>query len=744
MATGLYWPLRSLPLALVGAALGFVVPGRAARGLAVGLAGWMLLHVAQEPWRQAIAAVDTERPVRLGGRVEGCWEAGDTSWRASLRLAVLEQGARTWRVSRTVRLYAASPPEGRPCGGQYRVRGYLRPPRAFENEPRVEVGEWSLFLESSRLLETLAEPGPWARAAATVRERLAGAGELESPGERLAWTLVTGETGRLPSSWVLAFRRWGLAHLVAVSGLHVGLLALLVGISAAPLPRSLRGLALLGAAGAYLLLAGPRPSLCRASLMLVLGVGAHLVRRPPSAWNGLALAVLGLLVGDPARIGDVGFQLSVAATGGILLFARSLTAALRRVTPGVAAALAVTVGAQLATLPWSLALFRRWTPWAPLANVVAAPWILVTLGLSFVWAVARLVSLAPVESAAGWLMDRLVRPLDALADLPPLPASSVLIGMPWATALGVSSLLLLSGWLALSVSLRHQRLLASALVLLALLLTSPACRRRAPAVPELVLFDVGQGDGILVRDGPHSLLLDAGGWDRPGFGARVVAPALARLEVGTPGMLAISHGDRDHCGGIADLARELRSRVVLHPEPARGDPCPRELLSMEWMEPRALSEGDVLRVGRWTLWVLAPPAGYHGSANGGSLVLRAQAFDRCVLLTGDVDAAAERRLLARWPPAVVRCDLLKVAHHGSRSSTSEPFLRGVAPRWALVSAGRGNAYGHPAEEVLGRLRRRNVMLLRTDRHGMVRVRFPGPGAVWIATRVAESRPPWSR
>ena len=227
---------------------------------------------------------------------------------------------------------------------------------------------------------------------------------------------------------------------------------------------------------------------------------------------------------------------------------------------------------------------------------------------------------------------------------------------------------------------------------LAIVLVVTALPPSTPAAPELVMLDVGQGDAILLRDGDATLLVDGGGWRRPGFGGRVLLPALTALGVRHLDVLAVTHPDSDHCGGAADLLRELPVGQVWAPPGIANTTCGTSLHAGNTPY-RELAAGDAAR--------------------------------RRALLTADLDAAGEAALLRRWGTEALKCDLLKVAHHGSPSSSIPPFLRAADPRLALISVGAGNAYGHPSPKVLALLERENVRVLRSDRDGMVRVRF-GP------------------
>jgi competence protein ComEC len=723
-------------VALVALLLAFGGRHRSVALLPTGLL-WGMLFWSPAP--DALPGFDASRPVTLEGVTAGCWSPSRDGWEARVRLRSVAQGNRVFLVGWKLRMHipGAEPPP--PCGAGVRARGYLSGPREYLNTPPLRVGGWGIYLKSRRLFEETDPPRLVGRAATLLRARvgLPGAGDAqeaggEAPGRLLVRALLYGEAHALPPRWQEGFRRAGLAHLLAVSGLHVGMVAGAVLLLTLKAPRELRIVAALVACSAYALLVGPRPSLLRALLMATLGGAALLLRRPPQPLNALGAATLMLLVDDPAWVGELGFQLSVAATAGILILAPSLMRWLSLLPPALATSLAVTLAAQLATLPWSLAAFHRFCPLAPVANLVAIPWAALALTSCLLWALLR-VALPAAAVSLERALDLLALPAELLASVPPTPLWSVPVVSSWAIAV------LATGLLASVVLYPGRAWQWGGRLVVALLLTSwPYSAGPPRGAVELVLLDVGQGDGILLRDGRETLLLDAGGWSGPGFGTRVVRPALAGLGLRRVDVLAVSHAHRDHCGGIADLAREIPARELWAADRLEGSSCGEELTAVRRLTWRILEPGEVATLGRWRLVVLGPPAGAGPAPNDRSLVLRAEALGRSVLLTGDTEALGERLLLQEWRDELAS-DILKVGHHGSRTSTSPAFLAAASPRWALIPVGRGNRYGHPAPEVLETLHRQRVPVLRTDHHGMIRISWTGPEGWRIETQGPRGR-----
>lgn len=689
---------------------------------------------------------DPERPVTAWVETTGHWRRLGNVWSAAVTARGMEQGRRVWTRPLEAYLHVAGEGEPPPLGARLRVKGYLSRPAPLGNPPPRPPGPWRFKVKTWRLVTPVGEPGPVAALAGGLRRRveagLEAAGRARPRPERfeaagrddggpprpalglpLVRALVLGDASGVPPRVVRGLRRSGLAHLLAVSGLHVGLAAALALLGARALPRRGRLLAALVAVGLYLLVVGPRPSLLRASVMACLVVAALLLERPPSATNALGVAAAGLALHRPEAVTELGFQLSVGATAGLLLLGPLLARRWQRLPRALREPLAVSAGAQLGTLPWALPAFCLLVPPAPLVNLVAVPWAGALLAACGLW--TGLAVLAPGAAARALpLLDLLAAPAAWPAAVPASPW----LALPLAPGPAGAALLaaaLLAGLLRPRLGLAA----LAAVVLWAGALSDVA----APGPVEAVAVDVGQGDALLLRDGAATLLVDGGGWPAGDLGGRVLLPALARRGVRRLDRMLLTHPDRDHCGGLVEVASYLAvGEVLIGPGAPGSEPvgCEAELQAMPGARHRRVAAGDRLAVGRWRLRVLHPPPGAAGRSpagdNDASVVVLAEVFGRRLLLTGDVEAAAERDLVTRYGRDL-RADVLKVAHHGSRSSSGWPFLAAVRPSLALVSAGARNPYGHPAPEILARLRAHGARVLRTDRDGMVVLRFHADG-----------------
>jgi competence protein ComEC len=595
------------------------------------------------------------------------------------------------------------------------------------------------------------------------RERLAARLAESGRGGELLASLALGDRTRLDPTDREAFRRLGISHLLAVSGLHVGLVVGLVyaltSWSARRCPAvasrwdaRLAALAVAALAGlVYGALTGWGAPVQRALVLVLAGVAVLASRRRRSSLHALALAALVIGVGRPEAFFDLGTQLSFAATGALLASGLrggqagsgrgGLRAGVLRALAGSLRLSATAIAATAPLLAWNgLAS----TPVGLLANVLAVPataalllpislLAVATAALDTRWAPCVLALLAPPAGLALDLARQLATGLPATAlALPPHPVF---------TAVAAS----LAVWVARARSTTLKVALCCA-VCLVLRVAPPAGVRPEP--PRVIVFDVGLGDAILVEGRAAAVLVD-GGWAMPGgadLGRSVVVPGLLALGVERLDIVVASHADADHRGGLPAVIDALEVGEVWIPRGAAGDFA--ELLAAAGRHGVPVSERAAapvaVRRGDLGIRVLWPPAeaepGY--SRNDRSLVLRIDVATSSILLTGDIGRVAEAALTTRGVD--LRADVLKVPHHGSRGSSSREFLAAVRPELALLSAPCSHRGRLPTPEALRRLAEVGASVWWTGRDGalMGSLRSDFPTRTWWAWRPNPAcRPP---
>ncbi|RXV71276.1 DNA internalization-related competence protein ComEC/Rec2 [Burkholderia stabilis] len=554
--------------------------------------------------------------------------------------------------------------------------------------------------------------------------------------------LAIGDQSGIGDDWRV-LRNTGTSHLVAISGLHVGLVAMVwrrlrwrarAATLVLPAPYA-ASLAALAAAAGYAALAGFNVPAQRAWWMIAAGGIAYLAGRSVPTSAVWCAALGGVLLADPWAVLSAGFWLSFGAVAVILLTvagwraARDVdaedverdatpdlssrlrawgTRAARRVAEATRVQYAVTIGLAPLTAAW----FAQISLSGPFGNAFAIPWVS-TVVTPIV--LAGIALPAPLDALAFRLAHAALEPMMVLlGHFADWPAGVFWLRMPdWPVlalaCVGVAWALMPRGW-----PLRW------AAPLTWLPLVAPAADAPPPGGFRLTVLDVGQGASVLVETARRTLLFDAGpGAESTHAGARIVAPALRSRGIAVIDALVLSHAHADHTGGVPAVYAVADVRQLLAGIPPK---------SGLWRDATAAGVADRLPCvagQRWTwdgvvftmLWPDGGPG--TGSSNGQSCVLRIDAGGTSALLTGDIEAPAERRLVDTARDALA-AQILVVPHHGSRTSSVEPFLDSVGPRVAVFPVGYRNRFGHPHRSVLARYEARGIPLPRTDRDGAVR------------------------
>ena len=730
LITGVVIGRRRRAIAVVGTVFGVL-------GVAAAIAlPWRLVPEPIDRWiddRATVTAVLTvtgdvrRRPAARSGL---WWASGDQSVRAtstslSARGVVVQAGLPF--------LLRLGPDEPAPARGSHiEVTGRLSAvPEASGMTAEIRVGGTGWVL--------LSAPDPLAATATAMR---AGLAESVSRAPPAAGSVVRGltlgdEEGQ-PEDLTSDMRASGLAHLMAVSG---GNVAIVVGVVVGA--TVLVGLPLLGRALAgslavlfYAYLVGPEPSVLRASVMGVialLGVVAGGRRSGPSI---LGVAVLGLLLAMPWLALSWGFALSCAATAGILLVAPRLMAVISRRAPRcptlVVQATALTLAAQIATLPILVAMGGAAGWVAVPANLAAMPFVapVTILGL----ATACVSPLAPALGAAlGWLAAwpggviawiAAAAPSLPLADWPvgsswPIGSTGVLlVGLIAVGALSALRIRRLRAWADIPRVLRWSAAALCTALAVVVILRPPSQRGWPPPDWLVVMCDVGQGDGLLLNAGAGSAVVVDAGVD-----PEAIDRCLTDMGVSSVPAVILTHFHADHVGGLPGVARGREVGAVLSSpflEPRDQSALAHEAAQEAGLALETITAGDARRIGEVSWRALWPRRVIRAGSlpNNASVVLLVRVRGATVLLTGDVEPEAQAALLD--DVRGLHPDIVKVPHHGSRHQL-RAFADLVRAPIALVSVGADNEYGHPDVEIASWFSVPGGRLLRSDQDGDVAV-----------------------
>ena len=704
------------------------------------------------------------------GTVRGYPDVRDTHTLLRVDAESVQLEGQEYRVRGTVLVQAPRFPQYE-YGDRLRMSGLLKTP------PELEDFSYRAYLSRKGIYSTMYRPhiermatdqgSPFWNAlfAAKTRTREVIGTLIPEPEASLLQGILLGIKSGIPADLYDAYNATGTSHIIIISGANISVVsAILLLLSGRILGRRRAYWITMAGIVIYVLFVGADPAVARAGLMGALLVTAMHLGRRSTAYVSLFGAALILTVLNPLTLWDVGFQLSFAATLGIILFSPSIERLTHRgleklLSPSQARAaigllgdaLIITAAAMILTLPLVVYHFGRLSLVSPLTNLLILPVqppIMTLGGLAAI--VGLLPFLQPVAQVIAWFPWLALAYTNALvrwtADW---PFSSVEVSgsrtlwlvVPYGVIMGLLALRWLrrqrgeqaGSWVYNTV--RNPPATAVLLLSVSALLSWLAVIQLPDGKLHVAFLDVGQGDATLITTPQGQQVLVDGG---PSPSALTVAlgqemPFWDR----SIDLVIMSHPDADHITGLAEVLERYRVTSWLDHGLDDEDPVFRRcqsLLETQEVICCAAHRGDRIELGDGlTLEVLHPPGepppGTGTDSNSNSLVLRLVWGNTRFLLTGDITAEAEQHLLASGQ--CLASDVLKVAHHGSDGSTTSQFLSAVGPTYAVISAGADNRFGHPAQGVLERITQEGTAhVYRTDELGTIEMVTDGE-AVWV-------------
>ena len=713
-----------------------------------------------------------DEPVVVEGVIDSHPEATEHGYRLYLRA----ERVYTNNVPRPVvgRLLLSIQEGGVQCvtGDRVRFASRIKKPRNYGLPGEFDVERFmafrsifaTAFIKESSELVFIGASGEfrWQRRIDVIALHLGEYIEKNVPGTEgtILRALLLGDMGAVPRGIKDAYTRTGVNHILSISGFHVGIIALFIVQILMLTARTSEFLLLhlnvrrfslvvtLPVLVFYLFLSGAAPATVRSLIMIAVYILAMVLERETDPVDSLMLAALVILAFSPPALFDLSFQLSFLAFWGILVLAPLLMSPFRRVAGNTTRKLLlffmVSVAATAATILPVAFYFHRTTIAGLISNFFIVPLLgygAVIIGftaLPFVYLAPFIAK--PLFLAAAFLVKISDAIIMLLAKIPTLP-----IFNPSRLDLTLFYLFMTAVTFIKAANIRRSCCILLALVLLAsTLMHGPADKGKLA----ITFFSIGQGDSMLVNfPNGKTMLIDGGGkpgessWDA---GERLLAPALWKMEIDRIDYMVLTHPDADHLQGLKYVAANFKVGEFWS---GRIFPESREYLELlSILGSRGVpvrlvnaASGPVV-VGETRIEPLSPrdsqippSSGDRPNLNDDSLVFRLVAGRFAALFTGDIGGDLEAGLAEH--PALVRCTILKVPHHGSRFSSSMAFLKAAAPEIAVVSAGYKNSYHLPAQETLDKLQTLGIRLYRTDLDGTVRAVFDdSPGkALTIGT-----------
>ncbi len=554
--------------------------------------------------------------------------------------------------------------------------------------------------------------------------------------------IVFGEKGEMDPDQKEWYQKIGIGHIFAISGLHISILS--IGIY--QLLRRITGSFKIAALTAsiillaYITLTGLGVSAIRAGVMFGMKLGADVTGRIYHRLTSLAVAALCILLYNPMNLLEGGFLLSFGAILAVIYIVPKWVLVVRKmgiknkIMLKMGEGLAVTIGIQQMLLPVILVSFFEASPYSVIVNVLVIPMMTILLGIALCGLLISVVFPFGGESVlmlAGKLLDLIQVISDSVSQL---WWSRAISGTPWVLMILLYYLLLLGQMYYINYlekrkckdKKKYIMIIISAFIIGGLLWIKPPTNQLL-----VTMIDVGQGDCIFIRtpDGT-TFLIDGGSTDQKEVAKYRIEPYLRSLGVSVIDYVFISHGDKDHLSGIMEMMGRqevgIRIKQVILADIPFHDEALYEVrqVAMQYEIPVAtMNESAIIEENGVEISYLYPMSNYQGElGNESSMVLSITYHDFAMLCTGDIEGESEEQLIELLKQRN-RYDVLKVAHHGSNSSTPEELLEVVKPSIALLSAGVDNIYGHPHKEVMERLKSRGILCYETAKNGAVSLSY---------------------
>lgn len=563
--------------------------------------------------------------------------------------------------------------------------------------------------------------------------------------------ILIGEKSEISEDIIQNFKTSNLSHMLSVSGAHTSyiILGITFILSKSKISKKWVYILTIFILILFMFITNFTSSVTRACFMSIIVLSANLIYRKPDIWTSITISLLVILIFNPFAINEIGLQLSYLGTIGIILFNKNVESFLDKININnrISKLLSVTISAQIMIMPIMAYKFNTISLTFFISNILASPFLGINIILGFITIFVSLISFN-LAKMLTILLNFSLKILIFISEFTSkIPLSSILIKTPNVFIIisiyGFSlifnyiysiydsnlNLRLFQKYLLNKINLK--KILSIILIIIIIFNVFLLSYSAIPKDLRIYFIDVGQGDSCLIIAPNNKKVLIDGGEGEP----EVLLSYLLDRRIKTLDYIMISHFDSDHCNGLIEVIKNLNVKNILISKQAYFSDEYKNIASIinsKKIKVIFVKQGDNLRIDKNVNLKIFYPTGEleYDDLNNNSIVAKLIYNSFSILFTGDIEKS-EKDLIDKYKNGELKSDILKIAHHGSKTSSSEEFLEAVEPKIALIGVGKNNTFGHPNNEVIKRLEEINCKIYRTDEMGEIQIMINKQGKILI-------------
>ena len=547
--------------------------------------------------------------------------------------------------------------------------------------------------------------------------------------------ILLGDTSDIESDIKDDFRECNLSHMLAVSGAHLSYLVLGINTVLSKKSFGIRRRKILSIIFIliFMVIVNMSPSVVRAGISTIITIFATLIYRKQDTYTTISIALLLTLLNNPFAIFDVGLQLSYLATLSIIIFYFKFTQKQfnNKVKKYLYESAMLTFSANILILPITIYEFNTIPINSIISNLLAGPLLGICIILGMFMVIISTVCF-PVSKLIAFPLQIILKILIKIIELiSKISFGNYTVKTPWFIVVFLTYAIIAT----LIYNKKKMTKILTIITLIIFIVMQGCTFINIDGKLKIYFIDVGQGDSMLVKTiKGKNILIDGGGSKDPDYdiGEKILVPYLLDRRIKTLDYVIISHFDEDHATGVAQILGKIDVSSIILTRQLEENDIYRHILSIAKEKKIKLiyvKEGDVLKIGGIKISIIHPENKLmiNNPMNNNSIVCKVEYNSFSMLLTGDIEMEAEELILRK--NINLKADVLKVAHHGSKTSTTGEFLKAINPKVALIGVGKNNNFGHPSNEVIQRLKENGTRIYRTDENGEISITVNKKGRI---------------